>query len=225
MAKIGPNGLPYVLPNKKALPFTPESYAPMTNSTTEGRMALRNSDFNSYMGDSGGTYSSPTTYPNNTTQIQYRGPQGLTGFNPTGDSGQNYIGSDGVGALSPDGTPTNLTYAQLDAINNPTQGELASTGGSFGNTFSNVAQGAQALAGLGQAYIGYKNYGLAKDMFNFQKATTNRNIANQASEYNTGVQNAGDVGMSLAGATMSPEQRAAYQSTLDSRKISTAPIG
>ena len=31
------------------------------------------------------------------------------------------------------------------------------------------AQGLQALSGLANAYMGYKNYGLAKDMFGFQK--------------------------------------------------------
>lgn len=35
------------------------------------------------------------------------------------------------------------------------------------------------LAGLGNAYLGYKNYGLANKQLNLTKAVTNRNIANQ----------------------------------------------
>jgi hypothetical protein len=62
-------------------------------------------------------------------------------------------------------------------------------------------------------------------MFNFQKAATNRSIADRATEQRNEVQNGGDVGMSLAGATMDADARAAYQSKLDSRKISGAPIG
>jgi hypothetical protein len=151
---------------------------------------------------------------------------GTTYGNKQGLAGNNYMftgndGRQGSIAIDPQYLQGSEGAAVIDAINNPTQEELGSTSGSFGN----IAQGAQALAGLGQAYVGYKNYGLAKDMFNLQKATTNRNISNQASEYNTGIQNAGDVGMSLAGATMDANARAAYQAKLDSRKISTAPVG
>lgn len=88
-----------------------------------------------------------------------------------------------------------------------------------------IAKGVEAASGLANAYLGYKNYGLAKDQFGFTKALANRNIANQASEYNTGLQNAGEVGMSLAGNTMDPAARAARQAQLTSQKISGAPIG
>lgn len=86
-------------------------------------------------------------------------------------------------------------------------------------------KGLSAAAGLAGAYLGNKNYKLAKDMFGFEKAATNRAIQNQASEYNTGLQNAGEVGMGLAGNTMDANARAARQAQLNSQKISTAPIG
>lgn len=84
-----------------------------------------------------------------------------------------------------------------------------------------------AKLGLGgyQAYLAKKNYDLAKDQFGFEKAATNRNIANQASLVNRDIQNRGEVGLSLAGNTMNPEQRAARLAELESQKLSTAPIG
>jgi hypothetical protein len=214
----------------------------MTNSTPEGRMALRNSDFNSYMGDSAGAY--PIDYAALKDAAIARGDkispalnQGYQDRQPNWFQqkyndlfGTNY----GTGRITVDQAAfeaanpnavldANGNWSGLSTTNN---GEWSgSLGASSGLTGSSLAQGAQALAGLGQAYVGYKNYGLAKDMFNFQKDATNRNIANQASEYNTGIQNAGDVGMSLAGATMDANARAAYQAKLDSRKISTAPVG
>jgi hypothetical protein len=199
------------------------------------------------MGDSGGAYSNPTTMADGAASLAraekispalnqgYQDRQPNWFQQKSNDMfGTNY----GTGRITGDQAAfeaanpnavldANGNWSGLSTTNNGEWvGNVSTPSSSFGGiTGSGLAQGAQALAGLGQAYIGYKNYGLAKDMFNFQKATTNRNIANQASEYNTGVQNAGDVGMSLAGATMSPEQRAAYQATLDSRKISTAPVG
>lgn len=88
-----------------------------------------------------------------------------------------------------------------------------------------IAQGAQAAAGLANAYLGYKNYGIAKDQFNFAKAAANRDVANQAQLINNSIQNSGEVGMSLAGNTMSPEQRMAKQAQLNSMKVSGSPIG
>lgn len=125
----------------------------------------------------------------------------------------------------PSQTPYNYPMSQeaIDAgMNAPTAetnwfGDKGVVGG--------IAQGVQAAAGLANAYLGYKNYGLAKDKFMFEKAATNRSVANQASEYNTGIQNAGEVGMSLAGNTMNTGAQAARQAQLNTQKISTAPIG
>lgn len=94
--------------------------------------------------------------------------------------------------------------------------------GGYLSTGANVAQG---LGGLMGAYTGWKNLGLAKDQFNFEKAATNRNLANQGQMINTAYQNAGDVGLTLAGGTLSPEQRAAEQEKIKAKYVSTAPIG
>jgi len=131
------------------------------------------------------------------------------------------------------------TGSDFSKLSPDQQAVFASSGGTIGDTgnmipgqgaqsnwdMGDIAKGVEAASGLANAYLGYKNYGLAKDQFGFTKAMANRNIANQASEYNTGLQNAGEVGMSLAGNTMDPNARAARQAQLDAQKISGAPIG
>lgn len=127
----------------------------------------------------------------------------------------------------PSQTPYGYAMSQeaIDAgMNVPTTGGdswLAANKDAIGG----VAQGLQAAAGLANAYMGYKNYGLAKDMFGFEKAATNRNIANQAQLVNNEIQNAGEVGMSLAGNTMDPNARAARQAQLNTMKVSGSPVG
>jgi len=119
---------------------------------------------------------------------------------------------------NPEGQYTNLAGEGTVSLATPQNGGMNWDMG-------DIAKGVEAASGLANAYLGYKNYGLAKDQFGFTKAMANRNIANQASEYNTGLQNAGEVGMSLAGNTMDPNARAARQAQLDAQKISGAPIG
>lgn len=69
--------------------------------------------------------------------------------------------------------------AELAALNNqPTTALQQPTG--FEN-FSNVAQGVGSLA---NAWLGFRNLGLAKDSFNFNKALAETNLANQASTVN-----------------------------------------
>jgi hypothetical protein len=199
------------------------------------------------MDNSAGAYSNPITVADGTASLA-RGEKISPALNQDYQDRQpnwfqqksnDLLGTDyGTGRIT--GTQASFEAANPNAVldangnwsglsttnNGEWVGSVATPSAGFGGiTGSGLAQGAQALAGLGQAYVGYKNYGLAKDMFNTQKATTNRNIANQASEYNTGIQNAGDVGMSLAGATMDDNSRAAYQAKLDSRKISGAAVG
>lgn len=60
--------------------------------------------------------------------------------------------------------------------------------------------GLQALSGLANAYIGYKNYKLARDQFGFEKAAMNRNIANQAKVINNTYDNAAQVAAGMIGA-------------------------
>lgn len=136
------------------------------------------------------------------------------------------------------GQTVHLDQASYDAIKNPygSDGTTSPDGLSLnkanditGASLSNMAGLAQAgislFNGINSYNLGKKNLSLAKDMFGFEKAATNRNMTNQATEYNTGVQNRGEVGMSLAGNTMDQGARDARQAQLNSYKISTAPIG
>ena len=66
-------------------------------------------------------------------------------------------------------------------------------------TLAGIAGGLQALSGLANAYMGYKNYGLAKDQFNFQKGLANRNLANQAKVINNAYDNAAQVAAGMIG--------------------------
>ena len=60
--------------------------------------------------------------------------------------------------------------------------------------------GLQALSGLANAFIGYKNYKLAKKQFGFEKDVMNRNIANQAKVINNAYDNAAQVAAGMVGA-------------------------
>ena len=60
--------------------------------------------------------------------------------------------------------------------------------------------GLQALTGLANAFIGYKNYKLAKKQFGFEKEVMNRNIANQAKIINNTYNNAAQVAAGMIGA-------------------------
>jgi len=182
----------------------------ITKSTAAGRMALRNDNFNAYAGDSVGT-----------------GGLGVPQTTPTYNYGNATFNQDAIGNTAMNDANT---VAYLRGIGANTEADTYT--GAMDNQptdWSGMAdtglKGVQALSGLANAYMGYKNYGLAKDKFGFEKAAANRAIENQASEYNTGIQNAGEVGMSLAGNTMDPNARAARQAQLDTQKISGLAIG
>ena len=73
---------------------------------------------------------------------------------------------------------------------------------SFGfntNTLGAVTGGLQSLGGLASAYMGYKNYKMAKDQFGFQKGLANRNLANQAKTINNAYSNAAQVAAGMVG--------------------------
>lgn len=119
-----------------------------------------------------------------------------------------------------------LNASQLDAVNSPYAPASGASWFTENKDMINAgAQGLQALSGLANGYMASKNLKLAKDMFGFEKAATNRNIANQAQLVNNQIQNSGEVGMSLAGNTMDPNARAARQAQLDTMKVSGSPVG
>ena len=86
------------------------------------------------------------------------------------------------------------------------------------------AKGLQAVSGLANALLGYKNYQLAQDQFAAEKGFANRNLQNQANIYNQGLMNSANVGLALAGSSMTPEQKAAYLKSVESKQLSTAPV-
>lgn len=59
--------------------------------------------------------------------------------------------------------------------------------------------GMRALSGLANAFLGYKNYKLAKKQFGFEKDLMNRNIANQAKVINNTYDNAAQVAAGMIG--------------------------
>ena len=80
--------------------------------------------------------------------------------------------------------------------------------------------GLQALSGLANAFLGYKNYKLAKKQFGFEKAAMNRNIANQAKVINNAYDNAAQVaaGMSLDSSYGLARENLAKQYAADAEK-------
>ena len=189
---------------------------------------------------SGSAATKPTVTKNPTTTVQASAAP-VGSVEDTYDYGGNALGlglnGDNYTFLNPQtglAETVALNADQMAAINNPYVSDGTSL--AFGNAGDNwwtqnkdmiggIAQGIQAGTGLANAYLGYKNYGLAKDQFNFAKAAANRDVANQAQLINNEIQNAGEVGMSLAGNTMSPEQRAVRQQQLNAMRVSGAPIG
>jgi len=127
-------------------------------------------------------------------------PSISSGFAPQGSelnygsSGGNYLGYDQPGAaLNPNASIRGYEGMGSDGIGivsgNVNAGNVA--GGAGGGLGSDILGGkygglegwGQMLGGVGDvagAYMAYKNYGLANDQFDFQKAVTNRNLANQS---------------------------------------------
>lgn len=96
------------------------------------------------------------------------------------------------------------------------------------NLAGNLKTGAQvvgALSGLAGAYTGLKSLGLAKKQFGFQKAAANRDIANQAKLINEGRLNAANVGLSLAGGTISGAEKAKERERVKAGNVDGSAIG
>jgi len=81
-------------------------------------------------------------------------------------------------------------------------------------------QGLQTLSNLGSAYTAYKNLGLAEDEFDFNKGLAETNLANQASLINEDRLNSANVGLSLAGSTLSDSQKDAVRNKIKSNNVS-----
>ena len=108
-------------------------------------------------------------------------------------------------------------------------GDTPSQGFSLGDWgtpegIGNIGMGLQGLSGLAGAYLGHKQYGLAKKSFNFNKSLANRNLANQGQLINNEMLERKK--RALAGsAGLSSEERQQALEEVKSRFVDTSPIG
>jgi len=138
-------------------------------------------------------------------------------YNPSTGTGGITLGADqasGYGLEAGTYTPEQLNVAG-NKLGTPNTGLDLKTG----------LAGVQAAAGLLNAYTGLQGLGLAKDQFGFKKASTNRNVANQAKLTNNSILNSAEVGNSLAGSTMNDAQRTASLAKAKSRFVDGSKIG
>lgn len=166
----------------------------------------------------------PNYYINNgkglvASHIDSSNAGGLGTYGYVKDSGGNYIGvnEDAYNILRQTGTEGLYTSGQMKDIANAsgsTSGGLSSLGA--------IGSAAQGLAGLASAYTGYKNYQLAKDQFETEKAYAGANLYNQGTLINNQIRNAAEVGQALAGNTMTADQRAAGLAGLANKYVKTA---
>lgn len=98
-----------------------------------------------------------------------------------------------------------------------------STSGLFGNSglFGSVGGALQGLGALANAYTGYKNYQLAQNTFDYNKALGNANLYNAATQANNAMTNATNVGNALAGSTMTDAEKSASLAGLSSKYLKT----
>lgn len=90
------------------------------------------------------------------------------------------------------------------------------------NNVGAIGSALQGAGGLANAYIGYKQYGLAKDAFKFQKKAYNRNIENQGKMINNQMENRLKVGLAMAGAD--DETKARELEALEDKYVNTDKI-
>jgi hypothetical protein len=152
--------------------------------------------------------------------------KGLVGWSNTSQPVANNSNSSGFTVLSRN--PTTGMYEQVRIPNITSTKDTSSLNGmtriqaNYGDDMASAAQtgqhvanggnmswqqglgyglaGLQALSGLANAFIGYKNYKLAKKQFGFEKDVMNRNIANQAKVINNTYDNAAQVAAGMIGA-------------------------
>ena len=107
------------------------------------------------------------------------------------------------------------------------QGQVLGTleGGPNSTSWSgnDIATGVNAATGLASALLGHKNYKLAKDTLSFNKAATNRDVANQGLAYNSALDMQTSNASALGGLSS-----AESQARLDANKakyMNTSAIG
>lgn len=83
----------------------------------------------------------------------------------------------------------------------------------------------QALGGLYGLYQGKKALDLEKEKFGFQKQATAADFASKAKSYNEELNRSGDVGLAIAGSSMTPEQKAAAVAARKQYEVNPTALG
>jgi len=89
-------------------------------------------------------------------------------------------------------------------------------------TGADVVNAGAAVMG---AYTGWKGLQLAEDQFDFSKAATNRDIANQSKIINNEYANRNDVGLALGGGAMTADEIAASKANVSKKYVNGSAIG
>ena len=155
----------------------------------------------------------------------YKTQSGLAGYSPKYNYGEGTSGTDMkgfTGYKSSLDSSYNSNIPEIPASNVPnTQGGGLLDWGK--NNLQGIGSTLQGVGGLANAYLGYKQYGLAKDAFDFQKKAFNRNIENQGKTLNNEIASRARVGLAMT--DMSPEEKEArLDSIIEKRSVNTDPI-
>jgi len=151
-------------------------------------------------------------------------PKDITTTTSTAVKNPHYVQSTNAGAQPGLTLPSNSTFTyNKDGTINSIESNPGWTGA--GGYLSTGAQVFNAAAAGMSAYTGYQALGLAKDEFAFKKNATNRDIANQGKLINNDIVNSNNVGLALAGNTLTSEQQAASRLAAQSRQVNTSAIG
>lgn len=115
---------------------------------------------------------------------------------------------------------TNIPLTSEQPIRSTTQSSMFS--GLASPTWQGIGSTLQGIGGLASAYMGYKQYGLAKDAFKFNKGLANRNLATQGQLLNQEMYDR--KARELAGSGLSEEEKTKRLEEVKNKYIDTTPI-
>lgn len=101
-------------------------------------------------------------------------------------------------------------YSTAEQLRNPLSSKIMN--GVFG--------GFQALSGLANAYNGYKQMKLAKDMYDTQTNLLKKQYNDQVQQHNNALTSSSNIGLALAGSSITDEDRARQNAEVEKRKLS-----